>query len=161
MEAPMTDETPTFELMCELCYAETTVEPREREDWADDIESERYTVSCTDCALDGWIDVEDGEIIEFGGDIFPRPAHSSTHHGWREEPNVMLREHYHFEADDTSSDVEETTASALTFTNDEILAGWDPTVNFKCSCEHTFSSKTELAQHLNAVAQNRGEKAIN
>lgn len=157
----MTDDSSSVDLVCELCYADAVIEGHCEREWADDLDSDRYDVTCTECPHDGWIEIEDGEIIEFGGDMFPRPAHSSTHHGWREEPNVMLREHYRFEEDDAAAAIEETTASTLTFTNDEILAGWDPTVHFKCSCEHTFSSKEDLAQHLNAVAQNRGEEAIN
>lgn len=153
-------ETPTTvrELRCEQCAGETTTTTNPEREPDTDTHATVYDVECSGCSISGWVIVEDVEITEFGGDMFPQPEHSSTHHGWREEPNVLYKEHYRFD-DEVDLD-EESPSYALDFTNDEVLNGWRPTVTYECSCPFSFDSKAGLAEHLLAVRQNRGVDAI-
>lgn len=153
-----TTPTPVQELRCEHCFSETTTIPDPEWVSNDDIDGTTHGVECTNCSYTGWVIVEDQEITGFGGDMFPEPEHSSKHHGWREEPNVLYKEHYRFN-DDIDLD-EKPPSYALDFTNDEVLNGWRPTVTYECSCHFSFDSKTELAEHISTVHHNRGETAV-
>jgi len=155
-------ETPTAvtTLKCEHCTSETTATPDP--EWAsNDTDGETtYSIDCTNdnCPYDGWVVVTGEEIIEFGGDMFPMPEHSSYHHGWREEPSVLYKEHYRLIDEDEFE--EEDHMTALNFTNDEVLNGYNPTVTYECSCYLSFDSKNELSDNLRLVRENRGENAV-
>lgn len=154
--------TPTAvtSLNCEHCTSETTATPNP--EWAtnDTGNETTYRIDCAndDCPYDGWVVVSDNEIIEFGGEMFPTPEHSSFHHGWREEPSVLYKEHYRLLDQETIETEENVTA--LRFTNDEVLNGYNPTVTYECSCPFSFDTKKKLSEHLQTVRQNRGTDAV-
>lgn len=145
-------------LVCETCFSNTTLSKPD-DLIVDEDSATMVAVTCAnpECAYEGWIEIENGEIIELGGDIF----HGDEHNGYREEQNVTYREHYKLNTEEKEEDAPvvdvDNPAAALTFTRDEIVDGWNPEVNYNCSCGFGFDTKQELAQHLLAVKNNKDQ----
>jgi len=145
------------DIRCERCAAETEATPRNDAD-VPTVESEEgaeestFEIACVECAMTGMAVVSSDEIIGVTGDLFPTPTgkHDSYHHGWREETNVMLKEHYTVDADASSAPG----SGDIEFTDDEIIGGWGSETTYKCSCNMTFYSKEELAEHLVVTVAN-------
>lgn len=157
----MPDELPpnANNLICERCASKTRIKRPNKSQTDNDAtptdQEIKYTVTCLNsdrCGYVGWVLVNAKTILELGGDMF----WGDTHDAHREEPHVTYKEHYKVETGEDAPNVgDENPSKALTYTEDEIVAGFNSEVSYKCSCGRTYYSKTKLANHLLAVEHNK------